>query len=173
MALPPLGNSDHVVVSVSIDFSSNSQWDALFHRIAYDCSRAGWDGLHDHLNFVSGFGLELMYISIIKNIRSSLIHLHGFSASCAAAIVHRNHFLRLCQKYKSSDSKVKFTQASNRCKGFLKLPNLHVLIKQKSPLLPRNFALMTSGELPIVFSTRVNLLYLFSIQWPGGVVFCI
>ena len=44
MAFPPLGNSDHVVVSVSIDFSSNSQWDALFHRIAYDYSRCDWDG---------------------------------------------------------------------------------------------------------------------------------
>ena len=40
MAFPPLGNSDHVVVSVSIDFLSNSQWDALFHRITYDYSRA-------------------------------------------------------------------------------------------------------------------------------------
>ena len=30
MALPPLGNSDHVVVSVSIDFPSNSQWDPCF-----------------------------------------------------------------------------------------------------------------------------------------------
>ena len=28
MAFPLLGNSDHVVVSVSIDFPSNSQWDA-------------------------------------------------------------------------------------------------------------------------------------------------
>ena len=28
MAFPPLGNSDHVVVSVSIDFPTNSQWDA-------------------------------------------------------------------------------------------------------------------------------------------------
>ena len=36
MALPPLGNSDHVVVSVSINIPSNSQWDAPFHRIAYD-----------------------------------------------------------------------------------------------------------------------------------------
>ena len=45
-------------------------------------------------------------------------------------------------------------------KGFLKLPNLHMLIKQKSPLLPRNLALVTSGELLIVFSTKVNLLYL-------------
>ena len=36
MVFPPLGNSDHVVVSVSIDFPSNSQWDAPFHCIAYD-----------------------------------------------------------------------------------------------------------------------------------------
>ena len=49
MVFPPLGNSDHVVVSVSIDFPSNSQRDAPFHRIAYDYSRADWDGLHDHL----------------------------------------------------------------------------------------------------------------------------
>ena len=92
MAFPPMGNSDHVVVSVSIDFPSNSQRNAPFHRIAYDYSRADWDGLGDHLrdlpwddifklgasNFVSGFGLELMYISLIENIRSSLNHLHGF-----------------------------------------------------------------------------------------------
>ena len=31
MAFPPLGNSDHVVVSVSIDFPSNPQWGAPFH----------------------------------------------------------------------------------------------------------------------------------------------
>ena len=49
MAFPPLENSDHVVVSVSIDFPSNSQWDAPFHRIAYDYSGANWDGLCDHL----------------------------------------------------------------------------------------------------------------------------
>ena len=35
-----LGNSDHVVVSVSIDFPINSQQDAPFHCIAYDYSRA-------------------------------------------------------------------------------------------------------------------------------------
>ena len=48
MAFPPLGNSDHVV-SVSIDFPSYSQWDAPFHHITYDYSRADWDGLRDHL----------------------------------------------------------------------------------------------------------------------------
>ena len=73
MAFPPLGNFDHVIVSVSIDFPSNLQRDAPFHRIAYDNSRADWEGLRDHLidvpweislksvvllllvNFVSGF----------------------------------------------------------------------------------------------------------------------
>ena len=36
-------------LSVSIDFSSISKWDAAFHRIAYDYSRADWDGLRDYL----------------------------------------------------------------------------------------------------------------------------
>ena len=49
MGFPPLGNSDHVVVSVSIDFPSNSQQDAPFHCITYDYSFADWDGLRDRL----------------------------------------------------------------------------------------------------------------------------
>ena len=51
-AFPPLGNSDHVVVSVSIDFPSYSQQDAPFHCIAYDYFRADWDSLCDHLRDV-------------------------------------------------------------------------------------------------------------------------
>ena len=38
MVFPPLRNCDHVVVSVSIDFPSNSQRDALFHCTTYDYS---------------------------------------------------------------------------------------------------------------------------------------
>ena len=49
IAFPLLGNSDHVVVSVSIDSPLNSQQDALFYRIAYESSRADWSGLCDHL----------------------------------------------------------------------------------------------------------------------------
>ena len=96
MAFSLLGNSD-VVASVSIDFPSNSKRDAPFHRITYDYSRNDWGGLRDHLrdvpygrislnsmlllllvNFVSGVRLELMYISLIVNIRSCLTHLNGF-----------------------------------------------------------------------------------------------
>ena len=36
VAFPQLGNSDHVVVSVSIDFPINSKQDTLFHCTAYD-----------------------------------------------------------------------------------------------------------------------------------------
>ena len=52
MVFPSLGNSDQVVVPVSIDFLSNSKWDALFHHIAYDYSCADWDDLCDHLRDV-------------------------------------------------------------------------------------------------------------------------
>ena len=129
-----LGNSDHVFVSVSIDFPSDSQWVALFHCIAYNYSCADWDGLCDHLrdvlwedifkvsallllvNFVSGFRLELVYISLIVKYQVKPHSSQWFSAACAAAIVHRNHFFCLYQQNESSESKVKFRQASNRCK---------------------------------------------------------
>ena len=52
MVFPPLGNSDHIAVSVSIDFPTYSQQDALFYCIAYDYSCADWDGLCDHLRDV-------------------------------------------------------------------------------------------------------------------------
>ena len=46
---PPLGNSDHIIMSVSIDSPSNSKRDGPFHRIAYEYPKADWHGLHDHL----------------------------------------------------------------------------------------------------------------------------
>ena len=49
MASPPLGSSDHVVVSVSIDFPKQ---DALFHSVDYEYSRADWHGRRDYLRDV-------------------------------------------------------------------------------------------------------------------------
>ena len=57
-----------------------------------------------------------------------------FSAACAAAIVHRNHFFRLYQREKSSDSKVKFRQASNCCKRVLKAAKLPYANKTKESI---------------------------------------
>ena len=42
MAFPPLGNSDQVVVSVSIDFPINIKQDTPFHCIGYDLFWFGW-----------------------------------------------------------------------------------------------------------------------------------
>ena len=53
MAFAPLGNFDHHVVSVSIDFLSNSKRNATFYRIANDYSCVYWDSLCDHLRDVS------------------------------------------------------------------------------------------------------------------------
>ena len=113
--------------------------------------------------FCEGFRLELMYIYSSP----------WFSAACAALVVHRNYFYRFYQKNKSSESKVKFRQVVIVAKGFLKLPNLHMLIKQKNPSLPRNVALRTLDGLPILqFPTKV-ICYTSSIPRSRGFVFCI
>ena len=132
MAFPPLGNSDHVVVSVSIDFPINSKQDTPFHRVVYGYSRADWDGRRDHLRDVPWEDIfklsasaaasefcEWVQVGIEVYIphRKYQVKPHSspwFSAACAAPIVYRNHFFRLYQQNKSSESKVKFRQASNR-----------------------------------------------------------
>ena len=57
-----------------------------------------------------------------------------FSAACAAAIVHRNDFFCLYQREKSSDAKVKFRQASNRCKSVLEAAKLAYANKPKESI---------------------------------------
>ena len=57
-----------------------------------------------------------------------------FSATCAAAIVHRNHFFRLCQQNQSSESKIKFRQASNRFKSVPETAKLAYANKTKESI---------------------------------------
>ena len=152
MAFPPLGNSDHVVVSVSIDFPINSKQDSPFHCVAYDYSRADWDGLRDHLRDVpwedifklsaSAAASEFcewaqVGIDVYIPHRKYQVKPHSspwFSAACSAAIVHRNHFFRLYQQNKSSESKAKFRQASNRCKRLLEAAKLAYATKTKESI---------------------------------------
>ena len=113
MVFPPLGNSDHVVVSVSIDFPTNSKQDVPFHRIAYDYSCADWGGHHDHLR-------DVPWENIFK-----------LSASAAGS-------------------------------EFCKWVRMYQVKPHSSPWLSAACAaaIVTFGELLIVFSTKVNLLYL-------------
>ena len=134
-----ISSDDHVVVSVSIDFPTNSQQYAPFHRIAYDYSHADWNGLRDHLRDVPWEDIfklgasapasefcEWVQVGINVYIphRKYQFKPHSSPWFCAAAIVHRNHFFHLYQREKSSDSKVKFRQASNRCKRVLEATKL-------------------------------------------------
>ena len=83
-----------------------------------------------------------------------------FSAACAAAIVHRNHFFRLYQKDEPYESNVKFRQANNHCKRVFEAAKLTHANKTNESITSQNIGSGTFGELPIVFSTKVNLLYL-------------
>ena len=72
-----------------------------------------------------------------------------FSAACAAAIVHRNHFFCLHQQNKS-DSKLNFRQAGNHCKSVFEAAKLAYATKTKEHMLLklyhcslRNLALRT------------------------------
>ena len=152
MAFPPLGNSDHVVVSVSIDFPINSKQDTPFHGMAYDYSRADWDSLRDHLRDVPWEDIfklsasaaasefcEWVQVGIDVYIphRKYQVKPHSspwFSAACGAAIVHRNPFFHLFQQNKSSESKVKFRQPSNRCKRVLGAAKLAYATKTKKSI---------------------------------------
>ena len=64
MAFPLLGNSDHVLVSVSIDFPINAKQDALLNCMAYGYSCAGWDGLCDH--FYGKISLNSMLLLLLE-----------------------------------------------------------------------------------------------------------
>ena len=118
-------------------------------------TRADWDGLCDHLRDIPQEDIfklgtsttasefcEWVQVAIDVYIphRKYQANPHSspwFSGSCAAAIGNGNHFFRLYEKDKSSDSKVKFRQGSNRCKRVLEAAQLEYANKT-SPSLPRN-----------------------------------
>ena len=146
MACPPFGNSDHVVVSVSIDFPINSNQNALFHHTTYDYSRADWDGLCDYLRDVPWEDIVKLSVSAAASEFCKWVqvgmdvyipHLTdqvkphssaSLSTACAAAIVDRNHFFLLYQQNKSSESKV------NRWKRVLEAAKLAYPTKTKESI---------------------------------------
>ena len=100
------------------------QRDAQLHRTAYNYSRADWDGLW--------VGIDVYIPHQKYQVKPHLSP--WFSAACAAAIVHRNHFFRLCQNNKFSEPKVKFRQASNYCKRVLEAAKLEYDNKTKESI---------------------------------------
>ena len=82
-----------------------------------------------------------------------------FLGVCAAAIVYRYHFFCLYQQNKCQ-SKVKLRQASNCRKSVIQTAKLAYANKTKQSITSQKLGSHIFGELLIVFSTKVNLLYL-------------
>ena len=183
MGFPPLGNSDHVLALISIGFPINSKQDAPFHCTTLEYSCANWDSLCDNLKDVLWEDIfelsastaasefcELVQVGIDVYISHHKYqvkrHLSPwFSAACAVAIAHRNIFFCLYQQIKFSESTVKLRQASNCCIRVLGSAKLAYVTKTKKSITSQKL-LRTFGELLIVFSTKVNLLYfLYSTDW--------
>ena len=151
MTFPPLGNSDHVIVSVSKDFPKNSKQDTLFHQVAYDYSRADWDGLHDHFRDVPWEDIfkvsasaaasefcEWVWIGIDVYIPHRKYQVKSpsslrFLAACAAAIVHRNHFF-VCTNRINLLNLILNLRASNHCKRVLEAAKLAYATKTKESI---------------------------------------
>ena len=83
-----------------------------------------------------------------------------FSAACAVARVHRNNFVCLYQRYKSSESKVQFRQASNCFKRVLEAVKLSYANKTKDPITSQKLG---SRDIWQIANSVLN----------KGVVFCI
>ena len=158
-----------------LPLTSNSKSDSTFYHTIRDYSRADWDGLRFYLrdvlledifelgpsllpSFVSGSRFKLMYISLIVNIKSSLIHHHGFQLLMQLPqfieIIFFIFAYTINTLYLRSNSDRLLTIA----KGFLELQNLLMLIKQNLYHSPEFWLFL------IVFSVKVNLLHLLYIM---------
>ena len=110
------------------------------------------------LIFISGFWLYLMYLIhllLSKRISSSISLIHGFHLFCyfdwskkITLLIRTNRIDLICLG-QSSDKKVIVATV------ILNLTN-----SQGGLLLPRNLVQVTFGDLKILFSTKVNLLFL-------------
>ena len=123
--------------------------------MAYDYSRADWDGLRDHLRDVPWEDIfkpgasaaasefcEWVQVGIDvyiphRNYQVKFYSSPCFSAACAAAIAAA--FFRLYQRETSSDSKVKFKQARDRCKRVLKAAKLSCANKTRLHYFPETW----------------------------------
>ena len=171
MAYSPSGNSGYTV-SISVDFPSNSTNDTFFHRTALYHSRADWDGIFKPGTFTAasefyewlqvGTDVYIPHCKYLVKPHSST----WFSAACAAAIAHRNHFFRVYQHNKSPVSKDKFRQASNRYKWALEAAKLAYANKTKEFINLHKLDSRVFSESLIMFTIKGKSVNLLCIMGP-------
>ena len=133
---PPLGESDHMVVSVDVKFVVKSTNEHPYHRTVYSYSKADWDGLRDHLRDVPWLDIfkhdttyvakeitEWVEIGIDCCIPHRNIQLKPHSSPCftpcAVAIAHRNHYFHQDHRNATPDNKKLFCDSPNHRKKVL------------------------------------------------------
>ena len=105
------------------------------------------------VNFLSRFRLQLMYISLIVSIRSSLTHCLGFRLLVLLPLFIE---ITLYQQNKSSDSKTKFRQASNFSKRVLEAAKLAYANKTKKSIFSQKFASLDSWSIANIVFNKGN-----------------
>ena len=178
MAFLPLEGSDHVVVSVSIDFFSNLNGDATFHRTAYDYTCADWKDLLDLLRnvpwednfklvaFAARFKFCVWFqvgIDVSIQHRKFQVKPHlspWFSAASAVVIAQRYPFFQMYQQNKSSASNSKFRQVSRSYKNVLKAAKFACANKTKKVITSQKRGSRDFWQIANSVLTEINLLYL-------------
>ena len=136
--LPPLGSSDHCVISVSIDLPLKASNEVPFHRTSYRYAQADWDNFRSYIacgpfehffKFRASKSTALISDWIRNGIDIFIPHKtfqqkpHSqpwFTAACAAAIAHRNHHFHQYNRNPSEITRTNFRNASNHCKYILR-----------------------------------------------------
>ena len=155
MAFPPLGSFDHVAVLDFVDFQTNLKQDALLHCIAYFVLyRIAilvligmvfviiWEIWEDIFKLRASAAVSEFCEWIQIGIDDYILHCkyqiksHSspwFSAACAAAIVHGNHFFRLYRQNKYQHN-VKLWQTIHCCKRVPEVGKLACATKTKESI---------------------------------------
>ena len=133
----PLGNSDHVVVSVDISLSSPSARESPKHRTLYSYEQGDWESFRDFirdipLDQIMSLKAEQCAREISSWIQAGIDAFipcrkfqarpnssPWFSPACAAAIAHRNHYFHTYKSQPNAENRDLLRKASNSCKRVL------------------------------------------------------
>ena len=135
---PPFGTSDHVVISVTVNFPPKQSTEVPFHRTVYRYRKADWDSFRffladmpvsRYLQMNASEATALISDWITAGIDLFVPHKkyqqkpHSqpwFTPGCASAIAHRNHHFHKYNRNKCQETKSEYKAASRRCSRILR-----------------------------------------------------
>ena len=124
---PPFGTSDHIVLSVTVNFPPKQSTEVPFHRTVYirsflAVSRYFQLSASEATARISDWitaGIDIFVPH--KKYQQKPHSQPWFTPGCAAAIAHRNHHFHKYHRNKCPETKSEFKAASRRCSRILRL----------------------------------------------------